>query len=118
MWLVIQTWSGRWDLGSQPMPPAFALALDSAGSSIPARIAMIAITTSSSISVNAAAREDILRGIVQSPSRLGGGAVLNETVNSRNKQVSDRTDPFRGVRGNDRRGAGWEFGRRFSGICG
>jgi len=49
----------------QAMPPAFALALDSAGSSIPARIAMMAITTSSSINVNAAAREEILRGMSQ-----------------------------------------------------
>jgi hypothetical protein len=43
---------------------AFDLALLSAGRSIPARIAMIAITTSSSIRVKAAFRDDGPRGSV------------------------------------------------------
>ena len=37
----------------QRMPAAFALALAKAGSSIPAKMAMMAITTSNSMSVNA-----------------------------------------------------------------
>ena len=43
----------RWLL-MQLMPRALALALAKAGKSIPAKIAMMAITTSNSISVNAA----------------------------------------------------------------
>jgi multisubunit Na+/H+ antiporter MnhF subunit len=41
---------------TQPIRFAFSLALDSAGSSMAARMAMIAITTRSSISVNPALR--------------------------------------------------------------
>jgi hypothetical protein len=52
------------------MPRAFALALDREGSSIAARIAMIAITTSNSISVN----PDFLNNLIRIQKRMAGAA--------------------------------------------
>src|SRR5438874_6901460 len=62
---------------TQAMALAFSFALDRAGSSIAARIAIIAITTSNSIRVNAARSAVCLRGGLRRPQKqnLRGVAV-------------------------------------------